>query len=65
MTQSYYALYRGDVLLYHGTIREIAEKAGIKESSLTFLSTPTYIKRQEKREKGNYDHQRILIKVED
>ena len=40
-----FALYKGDTYLMDGTIREIAKKRGVKESSIRFLTTPAYHKR--------------------
>ncbi|TFI09829.1 hypothetical protein E4P35_13075 [Thiopseudomonas sp. 4R-3cl] len=45
MTEKYYALYKGEDILIIGTIKEIAEKLGIKEESVKFYATPTYKKR--------------------
>lgn len=40
-----YALYKGDKFITEGTKREIAEVTGLKVSTLTFYSTPAYLKR--------------------
>ena len=45
MTEKYFALYKGEDLLIIGSIKEIAEKLGIKEESVKFYATPTYKKR--------------------
>ena len=41
-----YALYKGDDLLYIGTLDEIAEKHGTKRSTIVFYGSPTHKKRQ-------------------
>ena len=43
-----YALYRGGEFVDVGTIREIAERNGVKYSTLYFLSSPAYKKRMQK-----------------
>lgn len=53
-----YALYKGDVLLEIGTAKEIAEKLGIKKTSVYFYGTPACRKR-------NKNNARILIKITD
>lgn len=40
-----YALYKGEELLAMGTIKEIAEATGAKESTIKFYNTPTHKKR--------------------
>lgn len=40
-----YALYRGDELLDVGTLREIAERQGVKEQTVYYYSTPSYRRR--------------------
>lgn len=40
-----YALYKGDTLLYIGTIDEIASQHGVKHRTICFYMTPTYKKR--------------------
>lgn len=52
-----YALYKGDVILTIGTIKELAKYLGVKEKTIHFYSTPTYRKRNKKG--NNY----IVIKI--
>ena len=40
-----YALYKGDELLAFGTIKEISDQLKIKENTLHYYKTPSYIKR--------------------
>ena len=40
-----YALYKGDELLAFGTIKEISDQLKIKEKTLHYYKTPSYIKR--------------------
>ena len=55
-----YALYKGDSLLAHGTIKEIAQQLNIKPASVRYYGTNNY-----KRRIKNLDKARILIKIED
>ena len=52
-----YALYKGDVFLMIGTIKEIADNLNIKEKSVMFFNSPTY----QKRNKGN--NHKILVRL--
>lgn len=52
-----YALYKGDDILTIGTIKELSDYLGVKESTIKFYSTPTYRKRNKKG--NNY----IVIKI--
>lgn len=61
MSEDYYALYKGDILVTHGTLQEIHEKTGKPMSMLKWLTYPTAKKRFEER---NSDNSQILIKVE-
>ncbi|HEM4977749.1 TPA: hypothetical protein U1186_000541 [Streptococcus suis] len=40
-----YALYKGDNLLAIGTAKELADKFGVKVSTIHFYKSPAYIKR--------------------
>ena len=40
-----YALYKGDELLDVGTLRELAERRGVKQSTIYYYSMPTYKRR--------------------
>ncbi|HEM5096647.1 TPA: hypothetical protein U1359_000058 [Streptococcus suis] len=40
-----YALYKGDKLLAIGTAKELAERFGMKVSTIHFYKSPAYIKR--------------------
>lgn len=55
-----YALYKGDELLCIGTVPEIAKKMGIKEMSLRFLASPTYMKRIERAKAP-----RVLVRLDE
>lgn len=41
-----YALYQGDKFIDEGTVKELAEKLGIKKETLYFYATPSYRKRK-------------------
>lgn len=53
-----YAIYKGDKFICEGTAKECAEKLGIKEKTIWFMSSPACLKR----DKGN---RRIAILVEE
>lgn len=40
-----YTLYKGEEILATGTIKEIAEKMKVKETTIHFYNTPCYFKR--------------------
>lgn len=42
-----YALYQGEDIVFIGTKKECAEYWGVKESSITFMATPSHRKRIE------------------
>ena len=44
----YYVVYKGEEVVYVGEKAEVAEKLGISESSLYWLSTPAAKKRADK-----------------
>ena len=48
MTTTYYVVYRGDDPICVGEKAEVAEKLGISESSVYWLSTPAARKRADK-----------------
>ncbi len=56
-----YALYKGEKMLIIGTISEIAKHQNVKEKTILFYQTPSYIKRSKKRKKENY---KILVKLD-
>lgn len=63
MAANEYALYKGEQLLYIGTIKEIAEQKGVLPKSLHFYKTPSYKKRLANRKRTkNYI---TLVKLED
>ena len=53
-----YALYKGEEILAIGTVKEIAEELGIKESSVYYYNTQTYRKRTSEKA-------RRLVKIEE
>lgn len=55
-----YALYRGDDLIIWGTIQKISDFTGIKQSSVRFLKTPSYIKRN-----GTFENRLVLIDLDE
>ncbi len=57
-----YAIYKGEDLIMIGTVKEIAKHLEIKEKSVLFYQTPTYLKRHRNSKKQNY---KILIKIEE
>ncbi len=46
-----YALYKGDFCLGIGTVKELAKSHGVKERTIRFLTTPSYMKRVKERKK--------------
>lgn len=58
--EKYFALYKGEECLAIGTIKQIAKELNIKERTVRFYMTPSYMKRRNKI--GNY---RILIKLDE
>lgn len=40
-----YALYKGDEIIGTGTVKELADKFGVKPSTIAYYHTPTYINR--------------------
>lgn len=44
-TQQLFALYRGDEFVDVGTARELAERQGVKPSTISFMASPAYRKR--------------------
>lgn len=40
-----YAVYNGDTFLMTGTKKQLANKMGVFENSITFMTSPTYAKR--------------------
>lgn len=54
-----YAMYKGEECLAIGTIKELAEKLGVKEDTIYFYTTPTYKKRVKKGK-----NRRVLVRVE-
>lgn len=56
-----YVLYKGETLLEIGTAEMLAKIFNVTEKTIRFYSTPAYLKRCEKRHKGNY---KIAIKLD-
>lgn len=44
-TKAEYALYKGDELMGIGTVDELADQQGIKETTIRYYLTPSYQKR--------------------
>lgn len=44
-----YALYKGEEHVAFGTLEELAEREGVKPSTIRFYSKPSYLKRIEER----------------
>ena len=59
-----YALYKGDEILSIGTIPEIAKEMGLKEHTISFYKTESYLNRLRRRNSidGNV---RILIPLDE
>ena len=47
-----YAMYKGDEILYIGTLEEIAEKHGVKKQTIYHYTTDAYKKKIAKRNKA-------------
>lgn len=56
-----YALYKGDECLGIGTRKELAQKFNLKEKTISFYSSPTYLKRHEKSRLNNY---KVVVKLD-
>lgn len=57
-----YAIYKGDKFIDLGTKEELSKSLNVKPSFITFLATPTNIKRIEQR-KNQYENSLISIKI--
>ena len=44
-----YTLYKGDMIIAEGTVKEIAQQTGLAENTIRFYASPTY----KGRRKGN------------
>ena len=53
-----YALYKGEEIIAIGTAKEIADRVGIKETTVWFYKSPAYKKR------NKFNHL-MLIEIED
>ncbi len=61
MRKKEYALYKGNECLGIGTIKELAQKFNVKEKTISFYSSPAYLKRREKSRLNNY---KVAVKIE-
>jgi hypothetical protein len=59
-----YAIYKGDDFLFMGTKKECANYLNSKEEYITFLCSPTNLKRIEQTKK-EYSNHKIALRVED
>ena len=57
-----YALYKGDLFIDLGTIKELSQRLGITTTTLKFYTSKVYQMRSEQK---NSDNLRILIKIEE
>jgi DNA-binding NarL/FixJ family response regulator len=60
MKRKIYALYKGETLLADGTVNEIAEKMGVKISTVRYYKTNAYQRRSK-----HIDKRRVLVCLED
>jgi hypothetical protein len=60
MKRKIYALYKGETLLADGTVNEIAEKMGVKISTVRYYKTNAYQRRSK-----YVDKRRVLICLDD
>lgn len=56
-----YAIYKGDTFLYMGTRKECASYLNVRENTVYFYTTPTYMRRV----KDEYSQRIIVIKIEE
>lgn len=56
-----YALYKGDILLSIGTIKEIAEDTGVKTDTIYYYKSNVYKRRLQQR---NSKNARTLIELD-
>lgn len=47
MAKAVYAVYRGEELLFHGTIEDISEETYLSIKTLRTYSSPSYLKKNE------------------
>jgi len=47
-----YAMYKGDEILYIGTLEEIAEKHGVRRETVYYYTTESYQRKIAKRKKA-------------
>jgi len=52
-----YALYKGDTFIDLGSKKKLAERIGVKISTITFYMSPTYKKR-------GFENRYLVIKIE-
>lgn len=60
-TEATFALYRGDEFIDIGTAAELAEKMGVKPSTIAFYATPSNIRRAND---AGYGNRLIAVKIE-
>lgn len=51
MAKNIYAAYKGDEFIDLGTKEELAKRLGCKPKSITFMTTPTYKKKNQRKRK--------------
>lgn len=56
-----YAIYKGDKFIDLGTKKELSERLGVKERTIKFYSSPSYLKRKAE----SKEPYMIAIEVED
>jgi hypothetical protein len=63
MRNKVFAVYRGDTFIDLGTLRELSNRLGIKSTSIKYYTTAAYKRKVEKRIKGRYENQMIIIEI--
>ena len=59
-----YAIYKGDEFIDLGTRKELAERLGVKVSTIDYLLTPAY-RRKFKKSKNGGENRMIAIRLEE
>lgn len=59
-----YAVYKGEEILFIGTVSEIAEQFNVKKDTVWFWASPANKRRIASR-KGGYSQGKLAVRIED
>ena len=66
MKEKIYALYKGDMFIDLGTAKDLAKKRNVKIETIKFLSTPSNLRKIERRKNKNRPSKMMIcIKVKE